>query len=209
MWSGFRLYLITDRRLCGGSEKLLEICGQVATAVTPGFLAFQLREQEIDDRELLWLGKRLKDICRESGCQLIINRRVDLAKCVEADGVHLNRKCMPIKKVRKIFSGLIGFSTHNSAECRSAEKADFITLSPVFNPLSKESAGPALGIENFNLLIDQCNLPTFALGGVTVEKIEWFNHNNIAGVALISDILTAPNPVSRIVEYQEKIGKHK
>ena len=92
------LYLVTDRGLSQG--RYLETV--VLQAVKGGVTLVQLREKDIDTREFIALGLRLKDALKGSGVPLLINDRVDVALAVDADGVHIGQSDMPYEMARRI-----------------------------------------------------------------------------------------------------------
>src|SRR5438105_53849 len=79
-------------------------------AVSSGASVVQLREKEMPMDELLPIAKKMREICRD--ITFIINDRADLAKIIEADGVHLGQDDLPIEYAREILgdNSLIGIS---------------------------------------------------------------------------------------------------
>ncbi|HWR89899.1 MAG TPA: thiamine phosphate synthase, partial [Dissulfurispiraceae bacterium] len=135
---GFRVYLVTDRRLFSGIDGLLE---GIEEALKGGVKAVQVREKDLTTRELLSLSYRMRDVTGRYGASLFINDRADIALAVGAEGVHLGQASMPVRAVRKVLPDdmLIGVSTHSVEEALQAEeeRADFITIGPVFPTPSK------------------------------------------------------------------------
>src|SRR5947209_215153 len=107
----FRLYLITDRpRMKPSPERALEAA---LSAVPEGMAAVQLRERDLNPRELLALGERLQPICRARAAPLLINDRLDVALALGADGVHLREASFQVAEARRALPGkLIGASCH-------------------------------------------------------------------------------------------------
>jgi len=62
----------------------------------------QLREKKLFTRELVALGKKLKEICLRYGTLFIVNDRVDVALSCHADGVHLGQEDLSVKDARSI-----------------------------------------------------------------------------------------------------------
>ncbi|MDP3111212.1 MAG: thiamine phosphate synthase [Thermodesulfovibrionales bacterium] len=150
---GFKLYLITDRKLIADSYKLF---AAVEEALKGGVKAIQLREKDLEIRELLQMAYKMREITKKYKAKLFINDRVDIALAVGADGVHLGQQSVPAYAARKIteqlcFEGrqramniipprpplakggrgdfmskdkfLIGVSTHSVKEALEAEKS--------------------------------------------------------------------------------------
>jgi thiamine-phosphate pyrophosphorylase len=186
----FRLYLITDRKVA--TKPLPEA---VRLALEGGVRCVQLREKDLPVRELLSLAQELRSITREFGAKLFINDRVDVAEAVEADGVHLGTRSIPVGAARKIVgtSMMIGVSTHDLAEAKAADAggADFITYGPIFETPSKAKKVLPVGIEAIKGIKNGIAIPIFALGGVKSGSIGQMFAAGAYGISMISAILGA------------------
>ena len=189
---GFRLYLITDRKLFGGEAAFF---AGIEEALKAGVPAVQLREKDLAIRELLSMAYRLKELTEKYNARLFINDRVDVALAVGAEGVHLGGAGMPASAARKVGGAgmLIGVSTHGDEEALKAEAdgADFITFGPVFETLSKIRYGTPLGVDQLREISMKVSIPVFALGGIKKENAQQALAAGSYGVALISGILAA------------------
>lgn len=190
----FNLYLITDRKLIADRCTLT---AAVKQALKGGVRAVQLREKDLDTRELLKLAYKMRKLTEEYGARLFINDRFDIALAVNADGVHLAQNSIPVEAVRNTVRKklLIGVSTHSLKEARDAEKggADFITLGPVYSTPSKLKYGVPVGTDKFRRIIGKVNVPVFALGGVKSRRIDELREAGAYGAAMISEIFKADN----------------
>ncbi len=191
---GFRVYLITDRRLFSGIDGLLE---GVEEALKGGVRAVQVREKDLPTRELLSLSYRMRDVTGRYGASLFINDRADIALAVGAEGVHLGQAGMPVRAVRKVLPDdmLIGVSTHSVEEALQAEeeKADFITIGPVFPTPSKLRYGAPIGLETVRAVRERVSVPMFGIGGIKSDNVREVMETGVNGIALISGILSAPD----------------
>lgn len=192
----FRLYLITDGLQRGGGEEKELLC-KLEDALAGGARAVQLREKNLTDKELLLLAKKLRVLTRDYGASLFINDSIDVALAAEADGVHLRASGISVLEARRLLGPdkLIGVSTHNAQQARRAEQggADFITCGPVFFTPSKAAYGEPLGLEKFNDITGSLDLPVFALGGVKKANIKETLKAGTYGIAMISEIMQAPD----------------
>jgi thiamine-phosphate pyrophosphorylase len=198
----FRLYLITDRKLFPDVDALFSA---VEKALAAGIRAVQLREKDLEIRELLGMARSMREMTEKHKAGLFINDRVDIALAVGADGVHLGEAGMPVSAVRKITGRnmLIGSSAHSLARAREAEAggADFITLGPVYDTPSKRRYGKPLGPEIIKSLIKEISCPVFAIGGIKPPLIPEVLNAGAFGVALISGILASGDITTRTEEY--------
>lgn len=190
----FRVYLITDRKLCPGED----LYGTVEKALEGGVRAVQLREKDLPARELFRLASLLRSLTASCGARLLINDRADVARAVGADGVHLGVLSIPPREARALLGprSIIGCSAHNAEELRQAEEggADFVTFGPVYATPSKASFGPPLGIPALAEACRTARIPVFALGGIGPGNVEEVWRAGSFGVALISGIVAAQDP---------------
>jgi thiamine-phosphate pyrophosphorylase len=191
---GFHLYLVTDRHRTAG-RPLLDVVEQ---ALQGGVDAVQLREKDLPTRELCELARGLRERCRRHGARLLINDRIDVALAVGADGVHLPADSFLSADARRLLGAraLIGVSTHQIGEANAAAAggADFIVFGPIFETPSKQPFGPPVGLSALAAVARAVELPVFAIGGVTAQRIGSLQQHGASGVAVISAILEAQQP---------------
>lgn len=191
----FSLYLITDRHQTAG-RPLLEV---VEAALSGGVRAVQLREKDLPTAELYDLAWELRALTARYDARLLINERIDVALAVEADGVHLGVTSLPVTAARRIAPKLlIGYSSHAVGEAAAAlaKGADFVTFGPVFPTPSKAAYGQPLGLDALAEACSRLRGPVFALGGVKQGNLAQVTASGCYRVALISDILAAPDPAA-------------
>ncbi len=190
----FNLYLISDRKIIAPEAfwRRLEV------ALREGLRAFQLREKDLCDRDLAAMAAKARALTRRYGCKLFINGRFDIAKAVEADGVHLPEDGLPVQDVRRHTPRgfLIGKSTHSPAAALYAQKngADFITFGPVFETPSKRQYGPPKGLDALQEVCAKTKIPVFALGGIDRDNTAEVLRAGAFGCALISGFWRAKRP---------------
>jgi thiamine-phosphate pyrophosphorylase len=186
----FRLYLITDRKKAG-----FPLPEAIEEALKGGVKAIQLREKDLQVKELLELAEKIREITKQYEALLFINDRVDVALAVGADGVHLAGTSMPTKAVRRMLGSrfLIGVSTHSIDEAIRAQSdgADFITFGPVFETESKKKYGPPQGVGRLKEVVEVLKIPVFALGGINEHNIPAVMDTGVYGISMISAILGA------------------
>lgn len=125
-----------------------------------------LRRPHASARELLDEGRAFLAV----GARVLVSRRVDVALALDALGVHLPERGMPIEDARRLLGDRwIGASRHDRAglEAAALAGADYATLSPFAAVPEK---GPALGPEGFAAARRGLPFPVLALGGITPER---------------------------------------
>ncbi|MBI5205537.1 MAG: thiamine phosphate synthase [Nitrospirae bacterium] len=189
---GFKLYLITDRNLFADDYSLFTA---VVETLKAGVKAIQLREKDLEIRELLAMAYKMREVTKKYKAKFFINDRVDVALAVDADGVHLGQMSIPPSAVRKIAGDklMIGASTHSLKEALEAEKggADFITLGPVYRTPSKLKYGEPIGIDTLKKVKSEVSIPVIAIGGIKTGMVKEVMDAGADGIALISGILGA------------------
>ena len=208
----FSLYLITDRKLAKGG--IVGACEEAlgAARASQGAVAVQLREKDLTGRELLELARELRKICTANGALLLVNDRIDVALACDADGVHLPADSFAVRDAREFLgkSKLIGCSTHTIAEVEAANRAgaNFVVLGPVYEPISKSAYGPAAGVEALRAACEASDIPVYALGGITAERIAEISATEIVGVAVIGAVLGAESPGLAMRTLLQAISDH-
>jgi len=201
-----RLYLITNRSLFESDNNFLEAS---EAALMGGVRALQLREKNLTDCELIELGSQLRILTSNYNARLIINSRADIAKKIDADGVHLTESCAHANEIKSAFPGLIvGVSTHSleGAHIAEAQGADYITFSPIYETPSKANYGPPQGLGLLRQVSQKVNLPVLALGGITLHRVSECLDQGAFGVALISDIWNSSHIKEHSFKYTQKFG---
>ena len=159
-------------------------------------VAVQLRDPMLCTRSLAALGAELRQRTRAVGAQLIINDRLDLARWLDADGVHLGRRSVSIADARAfVGSCIVTCSAHSTKEAlaRADEGADAVLFSPVFASPGK---GFELGVESITALRRELHaaVSLIALGGVELRNAQQAFSAGADGVAAIRADLSTLAP---------------
>ena len=188
------LYLVTDRSLSMGRD--LETV--VLQAVEGGVTLVQLREKDIDTREFIALGLRLKAALAGSGVPLLINDRVDVALAVDADGVHIGQSDMPYEMARRLLGPdkIIGLSVETMDEVIQANglDVDYVAVSPVFATQTKTDTLTPFGYEGLERACRLTRHPICGIGGMNADTVGRAIACGADGVAVVSAIISAPDP---------------
>ncbi|QWR76239.1 thiamine phosphate synthase [Candidatus Magnetomonas plexicatena] len=198
----FKLYLISDRSLINKP-----CCDVLEEALMAGVGAIQLREKDLNIKEIMVLAEKLRILTKKYNAKLFINDRVDVALAIEADGVHLTHNSIPILAARKIAGErlIIAQSTHSLEEAVSAQSkgADFITLGPIYETSSKLQFGPPIGALTITKVKKKVKIPVFAIGGIKTNNISEVLESGADGVAVISGILSSTDVFGETKKYLE------
>lgn len=192
-WTGTRgLYAIVDPEHVGGRDPL-----EVASAILRGGCAvLQLRAKRLADRELLGLARAMRALCVKEGVPFVLNDRADLARLVEADGLHLGQDDLRVSEARLLVGSMpIGISTHDLAQAEAAVRdgADLIGFGPVFPTATKENPDPVVGLERLQALCRRSPVPVVAIGGIGLDTVAAVAAAGAHSAAIISAINQAPD----------------
>jgi thiamine-phosphate diphosphorylase len=160
------LYVITDRGLARGRshEDVVE------AALRGGAHVIQLRDKEASRAELLPIGRRLSQLCRDAGALFIVNDDPELARDCGAHGVHVGPTDMPPAQARAIVgpNAIVGWSIKDSvALARQAEDlgVSYVAIGSIYPTSTKEGAS-AVGLEPIRQVKQAVSLPIAAIGGI-------------------------------------------
>lgn len=186
-----RLYVVTGDAFLKG--RTLE--SVIRAAIKGGADCIQLREKDYTGRQLLEAGLLLRRITAEAGVRLIVNDRIDVARAVDADGVHLGQSDLPLQAAREMLAPgkIVGISTHNVQEAVEAERmgADYIGLGPMKPTTTKLDTEPVVGPAGVHEVRRHVRLPIVAIGGIKAEDVAEIIRSGANSVAVVSAVIAA------------------
>ncbi|SFN72239.1 thiamine-phosphate diphosphorylase [Chryseobacterium oleae] len=178
----------------------------IRTALDNGIQWVQVRWKNASEKELTELCTVSKQLCSEYRAVCIINDHVQIAKEIDADGVHLGLNDVSIETARTVLGAhkIIGGTANTVSDViqRIEEQCDYIGLGPLRFTSTKEKLSPILGFEGYQHMINSLKeksitIPRiFAIGGVVLEDIELLQQIGIYGVAVSGQITNRPAAIS-------------
>lgn len=178
-------YAITDRKF----DEHNNLLSQIKKYLSLGVDWIQIREKDLSDKELLKVLDKTINLSKKKNTKVFVNNRSDLSFLSRCEGVHLSSDSIPIEKIKDKFPKLLVVkSCHSLEQAKKAEKegADFITLSPIFKPLSKNFFIKPLGIKTLYSCFYKLKVPVIALGGIDEDNIFEVAKSGVYGVSAIS-----------------------
>jgi thiamine-phosphate pyrophosphorylase len=199
------LYLLVTGSLCTAS-----IEWTIQEAVAGGVQMVQLREKELPDRELVERARNVRRWTRQCGAIFIMNDRPDIARLVEADGVHVGQDELTVKDARRIIgpNALIGVSTHTIDQARQAvlDGASYIGVGPTF-PSATKSFEVFAGLDFVRQVAAEIRLPAFAIGGINAGNIDQVVQAGLRRAAVSHAICQADEPRLAAVALRQALDK--
>ena len=163
------IYLISPNKIL--SNQFYEDLRKIFKTRKISFFQLRLKNTRIERK--LFLGKKIKKICKEFSVKLIINDDPFLTKKINADGCHLGQNDMSIHKARKIIKNkIIGITCHNSIKLAKAalkNKADYIAFG-AFNDSKTKKARFKANINILHLIKKITKIPVVAIGGINQKN---------------------------------------
>jgi len=184
-----RLYLVLDRSVAG-YDRLFDI---LKTAVSAGVDIVQLRDKHGDAAAIVDFSRRAMRFLA-GRVPFIVNDRVDLAKYIKADGVHLGQDDLPIAFARKVLGtkAIVGVSCQNLPAAIAAQQcgADYIGFGSVYKTLTKPERQP-MDLSVLSAVYRRIKVPVFAIGGIGIEQMRFLRPIGVDRVAVTRAICEA------------------
>jgi thiamine-phosphate pyrophosphorylase len=184
------------------SSPLLRLAEMFADA---GIRLMQLRDKRSPVRRIYERALDLAALLNPRGVRFIVNDRADIAAMSGAGGVHVGQTDMPVEDARHLCGPprWVGVSTHNIEQLRAADRtsADYIAVGPIFPTGTKANPDPVVGVEFVRVARQITRKPLVAIGGITIESVADVFRAGADSVAIIRDLIAAPDPGARAREY--------
>jgi len=187
---------------------------QVRTACEAGVDWVQLRVKNQSHDDWLNIAQEARAITNQFQVILIINDSVEIARAVNADGVHLGQEDLSPMDARKILGEekIIGYSAHSLDEILAARyfDIDYFGLGPFRFTSTKERLEAVLGFEGIQNIIQRAKeggilKPIIAIGGIQLKDVHDLIQKGVDGIAVSSAINLAGNPKETIRQFQKQL----
>lgn len=174
-------------------------------ALEGGCRWIQLRMKDASDDEVRKAAAEIQPMCKAHDAIFLLDDRVELAKELKADGVHLGKNDMPVDEARRVLGEefIIGgtANTFDDIERLARQGADYIGCGPFRFTTTKKNLAPVIGIEGYRDIIEKMeaagiDLPVVAIGGITADDIDDILATGVRGIAVSGTVLRAENPVA-------------
>ena len=193
---------VTNRRLC--REDFLERMEKV-TAMRPK--AVILREKDLSEEEYTDLAEKVMEICKRHDVPCILHTFINAAVKLGADSIHL-----PLPVLREMSAEdkkkfrIIGSSCHSAEDALEAESlgATYITAGHVFATDCKKGLPPR-GLDFLKAVCESVDIPVYAIGGISLEKMPQVLEAGAAGGCIMSGFMNDKGESMNITKEQLKL----
>ncbi|WP_294263885.1 thiamine phosphate synthase [uncultured Chryseobacterium sp.] len=182
----------------------------IKNALNNGIQWIQVRWKNTPENELIRLCDKVKTLCLEYKSVCIINDHVQVAKNIDADGVHLGLQDTSVEAARSVLgeNKIIGGTANTFSDLlrRISESCDYIGLGPLRFTSTKEKLSPVLDFDGYENIIrslkeNSIEIPKiFAIGGVILDDVERLQETGIYGVAVSGQITARPSVIKTFRE---------
>jgi thiamine-phosphate pyrophosphorylase len=198
------IYLITDRASLSGKS----LDDVILQAVKGGAAMVQLREKSASTRVFIEEARRIQKILAPYDVPLIINDRVDVARAIGADGVHIGQEDMPYPLARKLLGpgAIIGLSVETPEQVEAAQDLDvaYLGVSAIFATPTKTNTRNHWGLDGLRKVRSMSRHFLVAIGGITASNAAGVMQAGADSLAVVSAICSAPDP-QKAAEHLQRI----
>jgi len=185
-----RLYAVTDRSWLG-DDTLFQA---VEKALQGGVTMIQLREKDMEYEAFKEEALQIKDLCKKYQVPFLINDNVELAREIDADGVHVGQSDLEAGRVRELLGPdkIVGVTakTVEQAQAAQAAGADYLGSGAVFGTSTKKDA-KFMELSLLKEITASVEIPVVAIGGITADNAMKLSDTGVAGIAVVSGIFAA------------------
>ena len=159
------IYLISPNKI--KNEEFYTKLNQVLSSKKVSFFQLRLKKESLEKK--IYIGKKIKKICKKYQVKFLINDDPIIARKVNADGCHLGQKDMNILNARKILKNkIIGITCHNSinlAKKAISSGANYLAFGAFYSSKTKKVKYKA-SLKILSLAKKLTNTPIVAIGGI-------------------------------------------
>lgn len=193
---------VTNRLLC--EEPFLERIEEIAKARPKAII---LREKELSEEDYERLAKQVLSITKKYKVPCILHSHLITAKYLQTqnNAIHLPLSILRSlsDETRKSFK-ILGSSCHSIEEAQEAERLDctYLIAGHIFKTDCKKDVPPR-GIAFLRAVCESVNIPVYAIGGITAERIPNIMDSGAKGACIMSGFMRCNNPSEYIQGFEE------
>lgn len=201
------LYAITDQQLIAPKK----FAARVRQVLQGGAQIVQYRDKSQQHQLRFEQASIVVDLCKKFGAISIINDDIELAKIVEADGVHIGTDDDELSYARQELGEqkIIGVSCYANlslAEQAVADSADYVAFGSIFASPTKPQA-PIAGLDVLRQAKQSLRVPIVAIGGITLDNLDDVVSSGADAVAIISGVFANEDISQQALQFSQAFNK--
>ncbi len=178
----------------------------------------QLRAKNAPRDRISQLAAEISPILRKANVGFVLNDHWEIAQETGADLCHLGQEDffdaglalaaqLPAPAAIPRATLRLGLSTHSPGQALRAIAADpaYIAVGPVYATPTKPAV-PAVTLDYVRWAAAHLKLPWFAIGGITLERLDAVLAAGARRVCVVSAILNAPDIAAACREFKRRIA---
>jgi len=190
----------------------IALAAKVEAALRGGARIIQYRSKSANMPLRRAQGASIARLCRSWKATFIVNDSAELARELDADGVHLGKEDVAVGEARAQMAPgkLIGVSCYNEIERArqaQAQGADYVAFGSFFSSATKPAA-PAAGAELLRLAATDLALPVVAIGGIDIDNARTLIAAGANCVAVVSALFDATDIEAQARRFTRLFNAH-
>lgn len=195
------LICVTNRNLCKGEflTQIQEIAREKPKAVI-------LREKDMNEEAYRVLAEQVTDICKKQGTCCILHSFAEVARELQAEGVH-----MPLGILRSMTEQerrswkYLGTSCHSLEEALEAERlgCTYLVAGHIF-PTDCKKGVPARGLDFLKKICDHVTVPVYGIGGINPQNFASVKEAGACGGCVMSGLMECRDVPGYMEEFYGK-----
>lgn len=177
----------------------------LSSVIEAGVDVVQLRIKDADAADILEIGDQVRGVCVQTDTLFIVNDRPDIARALDADGVHLGQDDLPPAVAREIVGpdAIIGRSTHSIEDIDRGRTeheggvADYMAVGPVYETPTAPGK-PGVGLDLLGEAARRVSFPWFAIGGLNPRNIGGVVDAGARRIVVVRAITEASDPIGAV-----------
>ena len=205
------LYLVIDREICDSLNfSVVEVAKE---AVDAGVDLIQYRDKVSSIEEYEQKAKEVFEVCKKGGVPFLVNDFVEVAKNINADGIHVGQSDKTPDEIRKYIKNpdfIIGYSTHNFEEIKKALEynVSYFNIGPIFHTQTKKHLTEFIGTEFISQVRKKYPDKIFTtMGGINKSNIYDVIFAGADRSAVVTAIINNKNSITNNVNDLKNIIK--
>lgn len=204
----YLLYLVISEKDC----KERDLCEVAEQAILGGVDIIQLREKNSPIESFVKKAIQLKEITDKYEIPLIINDNIDVAKQVNAEGIHVGNSDIPpvlIREQWKEEKKLIGYSIESLDQLKNKQTniSDYLGISPIFKTPTKTDTIIEWGLNGISQIRALTAKPLVAIGNIHLNNAKAVLNAGADSIAVVSEICSAKDPKKAAYQLKNELLK--
>ncbi|MGN7786633.1 thiamine phosphate synthase [Niabella sp. 22666] len=171
--------------------------------------AVQIWDNFSPDTDQPVLIEQVLRLCHLQNIPVLINNQWELLKTMNLDGVHFDkapRNIVQLKQQigREVIAGITCNNDLSAVKWADENRLDYISFCSMF-PSSTANSCDLVSFDTVRKAKEITDIPIFLAGGINPENLPSLSGLNYSGIAVVSGIMSAANPLAELKRYQKRI----